>query len=312
MVSDKPPSICELIGDDGTETDDVGIEIEVEFEDTDDNFTIYDTPCPWRSVIDGSLRGGSEFVTDGSVKVDDVKDYVDELSNFIEDRDPIFTHRCSVHVHVNVLDMTLMEALSFATLYWCVQPILVDYVSSARKGNLFCLRLIDTPRTPLNVASMINTSALFDALMNWEETNRYADLNLAALPKLGTLEFRCMEGNLSGDRISEWCRILCYLRDQARGRRPRDIVEGFSSGYGRELLEELAKREPMFNLFWKRVDKREAEEVLLKSMRFAQILAYEIKDDNVNNQPPITTYADPDEIFNDDHHYDDEDYEEEE
>ena len=88
-------------------TDDY-IGIEVEAEHVYDNDAMGIQPW-WDNISDGSLReGGREFVFAQPMFGEDVLDALNALSDTIDDY-AVYSERCSVHVHLNVRDMTFEQ-----------------------------------------------------------------------------------------------------------------------------------------------------------------------------------------------------------
>lgn len=188
---------------------DVGIEIEME----GDNFFPVG-PTNWRAETDGSLRGHAmEYVMVHPVKVENVQAYLDKLLEAVTKANVSIKHseRAGVHVHVNVQELTTAQMVTMASIYYCLEEILVDFCGPNRVGNHFCLRLKDAEFPIFGLEEARITGNIYSL----EQDTRYASMNFLALFKYGTLEFRAMETTPDLSKISDWAKMLCAIRDYA-------------------------------------------------------------------------------------------------
>jgi hypothetical protein len=161
---------------------DVGLEIECEgvgFKKVDNDF--------WRCEDDGSLRGvypstRIEYVLRKPIPVDQVKAAVINLKAALPNAVPEFSFRTSVHVHVNVLELTEAQLLTFIYTYLLLEEPLMSLCGKERKGNRFCLRYQDADGMS-GVLSQVFSKGV-NSLGNYGEGDiRYAAMNLAAIIK---------------------------------------------------------------------------------------------------------------------------------
>lgn len=180
----------------------VGVEIEME------NLSpLYFSELPAvRVVNDGSLRGASscEVVTEvlPASKVEyvlyQVKNTIDickrELS--LKDED-VFSHRTSVHVHLNMSDTTVNDVEKLIVLYMAVEPHLFTTLFPSREQSNFCVPYYTMlPQNPLRSVG-----------------SKYWAVNKRTLSTYGTLEFRQMHGNCDVGLIMKWINIILALKD---------------------------------------------------------------------------------------------------
>lgn len=216
---------------------DVGIEIEVEGE----NLVIVDNEV-WSTVDDHSLRGvypesRAEYVLATPVRSDAILPALNMLAEELANSKLDFSYRTSVHVHVNVQQLEAEELLSMMYLYYLLEEPLTRYAGMARIGNNFCLRLRDAEGV-LNFTKPWFIDPEKMAGYQAHDRVRYAAMNLEALPKYGSVEFRAMEGNLDVERIQDWCKMLLCLRDHKLGS-VIDISNAFGLFGPLGLLEEV-------------------------------------------------------------------------
>lgn len=254
---------------------DVGIEIEIE-----------GGPWPvdkipnWQVHEDHSLRvhpktqqPGREYIIAQPIAADSVLTHVEVLRKALGETLTEFTYRTSVHVHVNVQRMSVRQWVSFLALSILFEEALVDIVGPTRVGNKFCLRTVDAEGALQDLCKAIRIGKLSGFLgRGGGATYKYGAINLNSTSTHGTVEFRAMEGNLDAQRIGDWARVLCGLRDSAMTiTDPRRVIEQFSlmgpEAFTQEFIKDGAIKTALFNDF-RLADK------LWRGARYAQDLGY--------------------------------------
>lgn len=206
---------------------DFGIEIEAEGEGMRAVDNRY-----WQTENDGSLRGRfpescAEFVLKKPIPAAKVTEAIQNLQQELEGAKFEFSFRTSVHVHVNVQDLPYEQLLNMMYVYFLLEEPLTTYCGRERKGNRFCLRLNDAEGM-LDTASVLFRGYGHDIQHIDGDRIRYSAMNLAALSKYGSLEFRAMHGNLDLEVIQTWCSALHSIREYAKSKKnPMEIYEEF-------------------------------------------------------------------------------------
>lgn len=201
----------------------------------------------WQTEHDGSLRGNypetcAEFVLKKPVTRENVVPALESLKNALEGAVFDFSYRCSVHVHVNVQELTHTQVLNLIYTYLLLEEPLMNYCGKSRKANRFCLRLVDAEGVLATMSKLFRGNAQSVLEFNGDAV-RYSALNLAALQKYGSLEFRAMRGNMDTQVIKTWTEALFHLRrfalEQAN---PKAILALFEKlgpkGFMQEVLQE--------------------------------------------------------------------------
>lgn len=216
---------------------DVGIEIECEGENISAVTTSF-----WKTEQDGSLRGEyphqcAEFVLKKPILAAKVSDALDQLIGLQAEARFEFSYRTSVHVHVNCLDMSVDQILTFAYAYLIFEEPLLNFCGEGRKGNRFCLRLRDAENQLRPITWIIDSG--FDGVRQIEaDRYRYAAMNLAALSKYGSIEFRAMRGNMDKDVLSTWVTALLELRAFALSfKNPKDLYDTLAKTGAKNLFD---------------------------------------------------------------------------
>lgn len=168
----------------------IGIEIEIEKW----NGELPPMFC-WHTTEDGSLKdSGVELVSYplyGS--------YIDkalwELKQFYECcPDAEFSHRCSIHVHVNVSTFTYNQLLALIGLYAIYERSLFEFVEQTRRGNSFCYPLVGTSN-----------------YFHWDEDTKYCALNWKPIRTQMTVEYRHLEGTKDLKKLRRWIALVTKL-----------------------------------------------------------------------------------------------------
>lgn len=189
-----------------------GIEIEVEGK----NLVNLHDDRHWRSEPDGSLRKGIEYVMKSPSKLAYIAQKLRYLQKKLEDNSAEldFSFRTSVHVHVNVQEFTHVQILNMIYTYLLIEAPLMDFCGESRKGNRFCLRVEDAEGM-VDILARLFKNGPEDIRNIPHDKMRYAALNVEALTKYGSLEFRALQGNLNVAKITTWCKILNKIREFA-------------------------------------------------------------------------------------------------
>lgn len=203
----------------------VGIEIEMEG-------THLPTIVPgWKVVKEGSLHaGGKEYVFALPVSRHYVPTKLDTLKEEFKAAGSVLNPslQCGIHVHLNVQQYTYMQVLTFICLYLVFERTLVKWCGAEREGNLFCLRAEDADFIIEKLIKSRQTNSFRNVL--YPDQLRYASINLDALSKYGSLEFRAMYTPVDfvGPTLT-WLKVLLAIKDASeRYSEPKEIVEALS------------------------------------------------------------------------------------
>lgn len=192
-----------------------GVEIECEGNDLFPINTRY-----WRTESDGSLRGqfpnqACEWVMKKPLSFDATVVALKHLLNAQKDAKFNFSIRTSVHVHVNVLDLTWDEYMCMVYLYMLLEEPMMRKCGNTRIANRFCLRVQDAEGILDTIEFLMNVGEGGIFNVHGDQV-RYAALNIAATCKYGSLEFRGMEGNLDIPRLTEWLTAINSIKEFAK------------------------------------------------------------------------------------------------
>lgn len=201
----------------------VGIEIEVE--------NIEEVPSYlrlWSTVKDGSLRNnGREFVSlpipasTASIALEWLKHRLEIKNN------PEFTNRTSVHVHVNVSDMTKNQVKSFILTYLLFERVLYEFAGGNRFNNIFCV-----PLSHAGYYKTLNYLFTFDKYDDdrfiyqlSDQWHKYTGCNLKTITDKGTIEFRHLPGTLDVEKISVWIGMILKMKEYSSSKDTKKLFE---------------------------------------------------------------------------------------
>lgn len=150
----------------------------------------------WFSTHDHSLKDhGCEFLSKPiqgkniDVALHDLKEHLTKW-NTID-----FSHRCSIHTHLNVSNNTIGEVFNFFNLLLLLEPYFFNFVEPHRRHNNFCVPITDVPLKP-------------QYLLQSAKDSKYLSVAFNHLKDFGTLEFRSLEGTRDIVKIRRWIMLI--------------------------------------------------------------------------------------------------------
>jgi hypothetical protein len=197
----------------------LGLEIEMEGVTPLDRSNL---PSSFLYVEDGSLKDrGIEAVT-VPIKLEFIEQ---ELQRLFASFDPVFSPRTSIHVHINMRDMSIEHVVKFTILYILFEKALYKF-SGNRWDNNYCVPICQNSNNIIRMFYKIKRGGL--PPYAW---TKYTGINFNPLwgtpnssDKIGTIEFRHMEGNKDIHRIIDWCNIITCLKFHAKQVKLEDLV----------------------------------------------------------------------------------------
>ena len=214
-----------------------GVEVEVE-----GNPGVYENFGRWLVTTDGSLRGGSsrEYVLHQPLNLQQATEAVNDLYRQIRENQGTIDNsmRAGVHIHLNVQNLTGLQLFNLLAVYYVFEELIVRQCGPHRQGNLFCLRMIDASGVNSVINSVLNVESFVEGIDS--ESVRYAAMNLAALPKYGSIEFRAIQTPTTPEPIIMWLQIFEQLMNIAPTMfgTPREFLDNLSL----EGVEVIAER----------------------------------------------------------------------
>lgn len=234
----------------------------------------------WEIHDDGSLRdGGAELVfrrplrsANASAALRNAEAALSRVS---------FSARTSVHVHVDVRDIAPSALMRYICLYYIFEELLFSYCGPQRVDNNFCISGAHA-RGVVDLIGGIDPKRVIKSLREMGTSEyRYASVNLDAVLKFGSLEFRGHRGTADYKQITNWINMLLCMKHYAvrnknlvgvlataSGDGPLSVLEDCFTPKLRELLIESAQKP--------------VHDMLVRGARLAQdiLIARELRDSN--------------------------------
>ena len=192
----------------------VGIEIEMEGR----QLPFRGDGVYWVAHNDPSLRGAGagttcEYVLIGAIPRETVRPALLSLETTLRDYGAVLkpSQRAGIHVHINCLPNTFEQVMAFAMLYSVFERAMVQFCGPDRSGNMFCLRIADAEAL---IPALINCVKIKDFHPVCHDVYRYCSLNLGALAKHGSVEFRALRSQADFvDLTCNWVDLILCIKD---------------------------------------------------------------------------------------------------
>lgn len=180
----------------------IGVEVEIEKVSEHTPFMSH----LMKPTNDGSLKDNGIELVSVVLPGDLVGHFLTELEVWLS-RNPhsIFSHRCSIHIHLGVQQMTLEQVVTLITLYVALEDIIFSLFPQ-RRDNAYCFPMAHTGFTLHE----------FEKNQMDPKVYKYCALNVYHLRDYCTLEFRHSPGTKNMDRLAYWINIICCLYAYAR------------------------------------------------------------------------------------------------
>lgn len=200
----------------------IGLEFEYEgVKDPDGLF--YNNPSLaqyWASHRDDSLKDhGCEFVFRNPMFGADAYEALKVLMDLGTAHQFKCSLRAGLHVHLDVRDMETSQLIGLIVLYTILEPLIFDWVGNNREHSIYCVPLFKADESLADAVRVVR-AVQFDEKHEGSKNTynssfkaaRYAALNLNALSKFGSIEFRHMKTTLSMDKVVDWVNIIQSLK----------------------------------------------------------------------------------------------------
>jgi hypothetical protein len=190
----------------------------------------------WNVEADNSLRGEdtAEYVMRGPKDMAGLERSMEVFAEAIARNDSFIeeSRTAGVHLHMNVQKWHPLKLLTFITTYYILEKMLVRWCGPHRSGNHFCLRATDAEFVLLLLQKAVDAK-------DWRHLNtediRYTALNLTAMFKYGSVEFRSMRSTSKLDDILTWAKLIeQVVKGSEQFNTPRDVIQCVSESDGDE------------------------------------------------------------------------------
>lgn len=192
----------------------VGVELEWEFRQPN----LWPPRSGWERKTENSLRNGCEYVFCAPTEMSDAWLLLQRQCTPPDKREPLLlSQRCSTHIHIDVLPLTMREILTYLALLAVIEPFLLETLGRQRNGNLFCSSAYETDGMDLFLSHLEKKAfgrrgVLFHVPNG---TRKYTTLNTDTISTFGSIEVRCFPGSGDAAEIYRWVCALMATRDEA-------------------------------------------------------------------------------------------------
>lgn len=185
----------------------------------------------WRHEGDGSLRdNGIEYVLDGPKGGEDAADAIIAFAKFAAEVKPTINERTSTHLHIDFRDDDVKDVGRFLAVYAVLEDTLFQLCDESRINNPYCVPMCSSSAMMKAMSRML--SGAFPESEAFSERLRYGAMNLASLPRYGSLEIRMRETIVDAGEVFFWVNIFLAIKQFIRqwdDLTPSRIVEMLSS-----------------------------------------------------------------------------------
>lgn len=250
----------------------------------------------WRWVEDGSLRnGGIEAIFVQPLSGKDLVLALDEIEALWPtiEIEPEYNERTSLHVHIDVRELTFPQFINFVILASSFERTLFRFAGEHRARNLFCLSLEEAEGDVIKLGRCIKLGNPGDIRHALRDLGKYSSCNMASIFNHGSFEFRHHVGTHDKEQILKWINILLSMKRYAIGLDELPTVASLreisANGIGQYI-------ESVFGAYAKYLMYRDIEHDVINGIRQAQDIIFGSDLANIKPRPQMG-YYDPETVF---------------
>lgn len=196
------------------------IGIELEFDAGNATFNLPGRlPTGWSRHADGSLYNGSEIVLEPPETHTDAVPKIKALNAALDSTGTYAGRRGGLHVHVQVADYSIDDAVRLANLYRHFQSVINTLVAKSRVNNHFCPPYT-TAVTRHTLVERFRITTPASTRSEARRSRSYSVVNFAMMrctnPEDRTVEFRQGSTSKRADCVAGWSAFLLALTDLAK------------------------------------------------------------------------------------------------
>lgn len=199
------------------------IGMEFEYEGVEKPSAVHESGSPfaglWEQHREDSLKDlGAEYVFRHPLFGQDAYNAINFLMDFAAAQKWKCSLRAGIHVHIDIRDLETPQLIGMTILYAIVEPLLYRWIGQNRENSVFCVPFYKADEALLSACSIIHTamdderSGGHSVIAAAEAFERYAGLNLQALSKFGSAEFRHMRTTHDKQRVFDWVNMIMSLK----------------------------------------------------------------------------------------------------
>jgi hypothetical protein len=217
-----------------------GIEIECE------NVKILELPpedwaAQWKTDKDNSLRGSAlEFILKEPLFGDDLVQALAGFCNWAKEKKFESNYRTGLHIHIDVRNLELNQLVAMVVYYALFEKVLFRYIGNNREGSIFCMPFYKAEGAVPRIVQAFKAKGK-DMKSVAGMIDRYGALNLNALSKYGSVEWRHFQTSFEIETIIDWINIAQSFKKFAKNNpaSPNDLIGELSKFGPARLLERI-------------------------------------------------------------------------
>ena len=207
--------------------------VELEVDDPGGRESVVHPSClspTWRETYDGSLNNGKEYVLNAPLAGKQLTNAIYQLFDYGTRTTRTFTG--STHIHVNVIDgMRMNQLKTLVLLCYYFEDMLYGVGDYSRKWCGFANPMASIPVEQMKDIFAINEGYAFNEAL--DQAGRYYGLNLKAMQKYGSVEFRYFPTATSAKELLSWVKLVQLFKKAAlETGTPKKLVELLSTEVG--------------------------------------------------------------------------------
>lgn len=170
------------------------------------------TTTYWKLVSDGSLHtldNSFELVSpilEGEAGLAEIR----KVCAVLNELGAKVNKKCGLHVHVDARDATQTNLANLLKQWAKFEGNFMELLPESRRNNNFCAKMF---------YNLDRDFQQIDAALRRDELRhmhgRYVTLNMQAFARHGTVEYRCHDGTVNGDKICAWVKLVTAFTHDA-------------------------------------------------------------------------------------------------
>lgn len=200
----------------------------------------------WEMTRDDSLRGaGMEFVLKTPLFGQDLIDAISGFCGWAAKSKFETNYRTGLHIHIDVRNLEMDQLIAMVCYYALFEKVLFHRIGKDREGSIFCMPFYKAEGTIPLIAAAFSGK---DMKMQAARVDRYGALNLNALSKYGSVEWRHFQTTFDDSQVIEWINLAQSFKKFAKSNpmKPGDLLGEVSKSpkglFDRILGPELADK----------------------------------------------------------------------
>jgi hypothetical protein len=210
----------------------IGLELEAEGKDGA-YLPAKETLSYWDTKKDGSLLHGVVYILIRPLRGDELAGALDEIFQKPAKFKRFMTGSTHIHLDMTEKDTSAEVVKSIVFMMYCLESVIFQITDPAREYCGYTNKLISAPETLIGAilsAAEEDGFAYLKQLCNDNyNIGRYYGLNVMALSRFGSLEFRYFPTATTQDELESWIRLVMQVKIAATENALTELINVFNS-----------------------------------------------------------------------------------